>query len=501
MRSASASSSLSFRKLLTSLPYPCRLANVDTVRKRLEDQRSTLSAEISTILRSADSLDSPLVQAVLASVESASQRSDSPLVSRPGSAFSRPGTAQSFRSNSRIARRPSFLGEVEDGIVEEDEEGMEAIQEAEEELRAEAMKLAVQETFRTISTRLSLALDSAGRQVNGDHPVHSILDSSSSSDSHCPPISINTFPSPPRQHPSKRESAPPAAGATHCPLSPDPGPFSHARSPSTPSVVALFRTFLPKQLSLTPPTHELSSPFVTVRPPRRVFSPVNGPKHDRHPSLSASSDGTVHSSGGTPTAATATSSPLAHPRSSGLVKQASSDSSVRLPPQPGAPSGRARSRSNESATTTTSTTDYDSDAQSFVSVTESIGVQAFAALDGTSGGRYSTEPEEEEEDAFELEELAYTAEQVRRLSVDQGGGRRGDEAAFKGDEEERAAQTPRASMHERSSSSFDAGSIGRSRGHGRQESWSIDAPPVELFTRSMKARRSGGGGVLAGVWT
>ncbi|GAA5850170.1 hypothetical protein JCM8547_001029 [Rhodosporidiobolus lusitaniae] len=469
------------------------LSTVAAVRQQLEQQQSLLHSEIQNILLTGEDETSPLFQAVYARVESLSQRSHTP-------SFSRPSTSLSVRSTSRLARQPSFFNERDAVIPEEEEEhladGNDFVNgEVDEEQRLEAMKLAVQETFRSISSRLSIALHTVG-QVDG-----LVLTPPASDGNFSPRPSISTFPSFNANH----YASPPSSLPSRPPPSPDIGPFSGPASPSSPSSAAQ-HGFLPKPLTLTLPiTPDLDSPasscgptpssFVTVRPPHRRIpsaastSSSSAPHQHQHlRQLSLSSTlSSSSSSASTPTAAS-----LAH----SLVRSASSASRQQRQYHPTglvrqasfSPAwGRSRSASNASASTARgAATDYstDDDAQSFVTISEGGGYGY-----GYGGEDVGRAGEGEGEDVFELEELAYTVHQQER-----------EKWAAEEQEEEQEEERNGSSGGGASMKGAAVAAPHRPGGHGRQDSFSIDAPPVQLFTRSVRGRRGGGslGGSVGG---
>ncbi|GAA5980229.1 hypothetical protein JCM11641_005513 [Rhodosporidiobolus odoratus] len=449
------------------------LANVDEVSQHLEAQRSLLLQEIGAILASGEDESSPLFQAVYSRVEPQSHRSETP------SSY-RPGTSLSLRSSSGLARRPSFLSE-RDLVIPEDEEEhladdhkLASISDMDEEVRLEALKLAVHETFRSISSRLSLALQTAEQ-----FDPRSALISHASSLSSVSPYVLQ---------PEPKDAVLPASPRSRPPPSPDMGPFNNDLTPVLHTASSsISHGFHPRPLTLTPPISpdnlysavETPSSFVTVRPShRRISSRSNGvvrPAHARQSSLAAGSNLSAATDDSENTARSAAS--LAHTvvrqaqHSSGLVRQASYSSLQR-----------SMSASGRSADST------DDDAQSFVSVSEGGGFGLVAGL---------SRPDSRASDAqgsFDLEELAWTlsGKQLQELQ----------------EQEARESQAMEASLqqsmsHSRSGSLASSirsnGSVrrrpacGGAGGHGRQDSFGLDAPPVELFTRSMRAKRGAGG--------
>ncbi|GAA5887585.1 hypothetical protein JCM6882_001460 [Rhodosporidiobolus microsporus] len=472
-----------------------QLSTVTAVQQQLEQQRSLLLQEIQSILLSGEDETSPLFQAVYARVESISQRSDTPSLTRPS-------TALSQRSTSRLTHRPSFINER---IPEDEEEelvgegnSLPAIHEG-DEIRLEAMKLAVQETFRSISSRLSIALETAGQIGGGGHIR---LASSGSSGSLTTSPSISTFP------PSDDASslASPLSASTRPPPSPDMGPFHAPTSPVS-------HGFQPKPLTLTPPVSpeavDPSSPvaatpssFVTVRPAHRRIPSArsNGGSSLGHHAKqeSAASFASFHSLESTTSSpSTPTAASLAHNvvrqahQAAGLVRSASYASSIRsLPPLV------QRSVSSASRASDYTTTDYESDAQSFVSVSEGGARSGGSSSGGEVGWRSLSRTGDEYDSsggAFELEELAWTMHHQHQQQLD----------AAQEQDEDGDLPSPFATSLSRDradsvASSRSTASYRRpahGMGHGRQDSCGIDAPPVELFTRSMRGRR---GGSLAG---
>ncbi|BGP12761.1 hypothetical protein JCM10213v2_000678 [Rhodosporidiobolus nylandii] len=459
------------------------LANVEEVRSQLEQQRALLLNEVQAILQGSEDESSPLFQAVYSRVESLSHRSDTP------SFTSRPGTSLSLRSSSRLARRPSFLSE-RDVIAEDEEEhlaeqpSLAAISEVDEEVRLEAMRVAVQETFRSISSRLSLALQNANH-LDALHGGRLSSQSSSASRRRIAP-SIATFP--PTAVADDSGVLPPHPPRIRPPPSPDFGPF---QGPSSP----ISHGFQPKPFALTPPISpdmngDLATPgsFVTVRPQHRRIPSTrsNGyaPSHEKQTSLGGASTLSNSSTTSTPTAASLARTVVREAQqSAGLVRQASYSSLQRA--------GSSASRISAYST--------DDDAQSFVSVSEGgVGLGVY----GVAGGneqlwRPDSRADKAVSGSFELEELAWTLTQQQLQ----------DEQA-RAEREQRQQEPPSpftpSLTHSRSGSlASSVSSISSQRqqrrlsvlGHGRQSSFGLDAPPVELFTRSVRGRHSNSGSV------
>ncbi|GAA5949132.1 hypothetical protein JCM21900_004872 [Sporobolomyces salmonicolor] len=436
------------------------LASVDQVRSNLEEQRNIIIQEI-TCLLSADDESNPIFQAVYSRIESLSSSS------------SRPGSAQSRRQSGRhLSSRPSFSVEGEDTIPEErenmDESAPEPLEDLDEEARLVAMKEAMHETFRSISTRLSIALQNAKQlELTKDRPHREGRGFDRSADD---------------SHHSRREDETVIAGTfssasstSHLPVppSPDLGPFQSSFAHTTPG-------FQPKRLTLTPPVSPdlgLGSPsasfaFVTTRQHRRTASkPLHHAPQESISSLSGFTSIDSHTSSAPSTAGTTVQHPLQQQHSPRApASRQSSHSSLR---RELTPSGLASSASRLS--------DYSDvdDAQSFVSVSE--GADAGWNLSGGDGRAPSP-------GSFDLEELAWTAEALARQWHGHG---HGLEAAETTDEYEDLLSSPRLD----SAASASASDSRPQRGHGQQGSCAIDAPPVELFTRSGSARgRKGGDG-------
>ncbi|GAA6032712.1 hypothetical protein JCM8097_000754 [Rhodosporidiobolus ruineniae] len=474
------------------------LSSVDAVRQQLEQQRSLLWQEIETILASGEDETSPLFQSVYSRVESLSHRSDT-----PSATSSRPGTSLSVRSTSRLARQPSFLSDRRDSIVEENEEeylnvnghGLPAINEADEEVRLEAMKLAVAETFRSISSRLSLVLQTA------DH-IYSPQSLTQSPTS----VSPTTF---------RLSVDRPLSPSARPPPSPDVGPFTHSSlySPASPSSPS--SSFKPKPLTLTPPPAAIgldsppltsdgptpSASFVTIRPlhgripsthshnsgsPTTARRP-NGQHRRQQSSLgslfSFRSDESTSSAGSTPTAASVAHTVVRHAQ---LSRQASYGSNVEFQraqqEQYASPSPRAvlHQRTDSSATAMSAgSTEYETDAQSFVSVSEGAASAFFTGHGSRATSRATQhfrdeEQQEEEKGAFELEELAWTVRQQEERMT----------AAVEED-----FSPPLSGSHSRSASLASASNgHAHSHSHSREPSTEFDGPPVGLFTRTVSVR-------------
>ncbi|SCV71006.1 BQ2448_3768 [Microbotryum intermedium] len=145
------------------------LSNVQAIRDDLERQQRMLMTEMHLILAT-DSDSSPLVDTVFARIEALSSRSD---------ASSRPGTAQSVRAH--LNRR---AGSTEGGAsplppTEGEETTTEcvkpslSIDDVEDPEKMDAMRAAVQETLRSIQSRLQIVLrnaESIGQQSH-DHRI------------------------------------------------------------------------------------------------------------------------------------------------------------------------------------------------------------------------------------------------------------------------------------------------------------------------------------------
>ncbi|GAA5832149.1 hypothetical protein JCM11251_004256 [Rhodosporidiobolus azoricus] len=463
-----------------------QLSTVDAVRQELEQQRSLLLHEINTILSSAEDETSPLVQSVFAAVESISHRSDSP-------SFSRPSTSLSLRSSSRIARSPSLLSRripdhAEENLVAEGD-SLPSIYEGDEDLRLEAMKLAVQETVRSISSRLSIGLQTAG-QVCNPGQVH--LAASASSGSLTSKASFTALP--PSVHASSIASS--LSSSTRPPPSPDIGPFHSPSSPASPGS----HGFQLKPLTLgTPPVSPENRPpspvaftpssFVTVRPAhRRVPSArsndstsfVHHVQHESAASLASFRSFESSSS----VSSTPTSASLAHTivrqaqHAAGLVRSASYASSIRSKRR-----NLQRSTSTTSQISDYSTTDYESDAHSFVSASEGGAHPGGSGVGGDGGRPLSRATEGGKQDAFDLEELAWTMNHQQQEQLD---------AACQRDDEN--LPSPFATSLSRNRSSSNASSTSTASYQrmepGKRHS-RADSGTVALFTRSLRGRRGG----------
>ncbi|BGP36727.1 hypothetical protein JCM10449v2_000629 [Rhodotorula kratochvilovae] len=436
------------------------LAHVDELRRNLEQQRAVIAQLIQSIVHGVDDETSPIFQAVFARIEALSHRSDTPSL--------RSSSALSNRPSSRLARQPAYFSDRYPAVIAEEDEFGDAREVLDEEARLEAMRLAFQETFRAISSRLSIALQAAGdvsEQV--DNGLGSSQAASSAGTS-----------SPSR---SAESDATLVSTGTHAafrpPPSPDVGPFQtpHTFSPTGSPALG----FHPKPLTLTPPVSpELedpaqtpASPFVTMRPQhRRVRSRIHG--HTRQQS-SLGAVSMLSGSSGTSSSMTplARSPPLSSAFSTptGATRPLSRSASQIVTSSPRQPafSRSASALSQLSYISSPSEVETD-DAQSFVSVSEGGAAdESFSSSSraGTPASMYALGGAGEDSagtDQFELEELAHTAE----LSPSA------------------AAVAPHRGKG----------------GHGRQDSCAIDAPPVALFTRSGSLRslngsgRGGGGG-------
>ncbi|GJN91622.1 hypothetical protein Rhopal_004645-T1 [Rhodotorula paludigena] len=212
------------------------LARVDELRRDLDQQRAFLAQEVQNIVLCADDETSPVFQAVYSRIEALSQRSETS--SRPGTALS------SRRPSSRLARQPSYLAEYLPKAVAEEYEYDEAFEVLDEEARLDTMRLAFQETFRAISSRLSLALQAAG-DFRGTALSNRAQPHASSS--------IGTI-SPSRTAESDATLVSQGTTPVGCrtPLSPDAGPFDGKTRPLSPTGSSALG-FQPKLLTLTPP--------------------------------------------------------------------------------------------------------------------------------------------------------------------------------------------------------------------------------------------------------
>lgn len=145
------------------------LSNVQAIRDDLERQQNMLMTEMHLILAT-DSASSPLIDTVFARIEALSSRSDT---------SSRPGTAQSVCAN--LSRR---AGSSDGGVsplptTEEEEPSREgnkaslSIGDVEDREKMDTMRAAVQETLRSIQSRLEIVLrnaESIGQQSH-DHRI------------------------------------------------------------------------------------------------------------------------------------------------------------------------------------------------------------------------------------------------------------------------------------------------------------------------------------------
>ena len=344
---------------------------------------------------------------------------------------SRPNSAQSHRHpSSSHGRRPSVP------LVIVNEEEPEVLDEGDQEVLLQAMKKGISETFAAISSRLGLALENT-RQLKATR------DDLQRSRRTSFDITLTNTPPSPHDERTILHTPPP-----HPSSSPYNDPFERRRLSLTPSI-----GFQPKPLTLTPPVspelNENSAPYPFVTPRtqhRRTVSKQHSISHSRrqhsisHSRRQHSIDSTVERSEGERSAhsdgTVVQTSPL-HSRQSSLAR---SQSSTR----------HNRSYSDLS--------DYD-DARSFVSVSEGRGHEY------RWDDIHSPSPFRRESSSFDLEELAWTTTDQDRI----------DNFA--------------SQVHSPSPSP----SYTRRPSHSRQDSFGLDAPPVELFTRSGSLRGRNGG--------
>lgn len=120
----------------------------EAVRSIIEQQRNLLVHEMQT-LRDADDT-SPLFEAVYSRVEGLSHRSDT---------SSRPGTSLSNRRSSTFSQDRSLRPRSRDEPEPDDERiGQMVFDEGDDTGRLEALKIAVQESFSSIQSRLAIVL-------------------------------------------------------------------------------------------------------------------------------------------------------------------------------------------------------------------------------------------------------------------------------------------------------------------------------------------------------
>ncbi|KDE07824.1 hypothetical protein MVLG_01919 [Microbotryum lychnidis-dioicae p1A1 Lamole] len=145
------------------------LSNVQAIRDDLERQQQMLMTEMHLILAT-DSDSSPLVETVFARIEALSSRSD---------ASSRPETAQSLRAHLNRRAGSSDGGTsplpptAEEEITTECSKPSLNIDDVEDPEKMDAMRAAVQETLRSIQSRLQIVLrnaESIGQHSN-DHRI------------------------------------------------------------------------------------------------------------------------------------------------------------------------------------------------------------------------------------------------------------------------------------------------------------------------------------------
>lgn len=384
-----------------------------------------LAQEVQSIVLGADDETSPVFQAVYFRIEALSQRSET---------SSRPGTALSARRpSSRLDHQPSYLDDYLAKTVAEENEDGEAFEVLDEEARLDTMRLAFQETFRAISSRLSLALQAAGdfRRTAISNTAHSHASSS-----------IGTIsPSRTVESDATLVSQGTPVGCRP-PLSPDVGPFDGKTRPFSPTGSSALG-FQPKPLTLTPPVSpeldDLATPasFVTIRPHRRIPSHSHG-AHQRQSSLGAASVLSASTS-------STVSTPLARSPSaaspSGLVRPASRASIF------------SHSRSASQISHLSSSVEYE-DARSFVSGFD------YTSRAGTPAAAHTFAQSPESEHGDHMEELAQPDSPLAARSY-----------------------SPELARRRRPG-----------HGHSRQDSFALDAPPVALFTRTGSLRGSKGGG-------
>ncbi|GAA5834372.1 hypothetical protein JCM9279_004298 [Rhodotorula babjevae] len=449
------------------------LARVDAMRRDLEHHRELVAQEIEAIMHGADDESSPVYRAVYSQLEAISHRSDTPSL--------RSSSAMSNRSPSRLACRPSNLGDRHPSVIEEEDEEAaagDARDVLEEEARLESMRLALQETLRAVSSRLSLALQRAS--VLGEASRATGGSSSSSS-----PIDTSS-PSRSAESDATLVSSAASPTAVRPPTSPDVGPFDKPQSFAPTGASAL--GFYPKALTLTPPVSpELStehvvgttisaSPYVTMRPQSQPRYRARAHGHVKEDSAGGSSfmscsSGTsasmtpparsavqsfaaystptsaIYGHGRSASQATGTSRAPIYPRSASATSLSRSHS--QTPSQAYSRSPSALSQLSYISSPSPGAASETDDAQSFVSVSDGGADESLASLDGSMRGS----------GGFELEELAAHA----------------------------VSPTP----HGRSKVGGGA--------HRRQDSFAIDAPPVAFFTRSSSLRSVGGRGAGAGA--
>ena len=416
------------------------------MRRNLEHHRELVAQEIEAIINGADDESSPVYRAVYSRLEAISQRSDTPSL--------RSSSSQSDRPSSRLALRPSYVLDRQPAVIEEEDEEPtlgDAREVLEEEARLESMRLALHETLRAVSSRLSLALQRAGElgraspAPGGSSPSSSPVDTSSPSRSaESDATLVSTAASPTAVRP---------------PTSPDVGPFDKPQ-PVSPELSV--EHVVGATIS--------ASPYVTMRPQgqRRYRARARGhAKEDSAGGASFVSCSSGTSSSTTPPARSSVQSFAAHSTptgaTQGLGRTASqaSGTSRAAPTFSRSPSAMSLSRSRSQtpshahsrSPSALSQLSYFSSpspggaasetdgAESFVSVSDGGADESLASFDESvhSGG------------GFELEELASHA----------------------------VSPTP----HGRGKVVGDGGGSA----HERQDSFAIDAPPVAFLTRFVVA--------------
>jgi len=450
------------------------------MRRNLEHHRELVAQEIEAIINGADDESSPVYRAVYSRLEAISQRSDTPSL--------RSSSSQSNRPSSRLARRPSYVLDRQPAVIEEEDEEPtlgDAREVLEEEARLESMRLALHETLRAVSSRLSLALQRAGElgraspAPGGSSPSSSPVDTSSPSRSaESDATLVSTAASPTAVRP---------------PTSPDVGPFDKPQPFSPSGAPAL--GFHPKALTLTPPVSpELTvehvvggtisaSPYVTIRPQgqRRYRARARGhAKEDSAGGASFVSCSSGTSSSTTPPARSsvqsfaAYSTPTGATQGLGRTASQASGTSRAAPTFSRSPSAMSllRSRSqtpshaHSRSPSALSQLSYFSSPSPGGAASETDGAESFVSVSdgGADESLASFDESVHSVGGFELEELASHA----------------------------VSPTP----HGRSKV---VGGGGGGSAHERQDSFAIDAPPVAFFTRSSSLRSVNGRGARAGA--
>lgn len=437
------------------------LSNVQHVRQVLEEQRALLMGEMTAIL-AADDESSPLYESVYSRIEALSQRSDT---------SSRPGTAQSMRSSSRLGRRPSFADDEAALAVLEEEDEEERLHtqstatHTTEEERIDSVRLAVQETLRSIQSRLSIVLQNAGQlDMTMDFPRNNSSISDRRPESRLESTSaengldvVDNAGGPHRQNPSPIPAptlplpdTPPSSVASPSRAEMDDS-FTTAADSSFAARTHHPRRFQPKPFQLTPP---VSPELSTTSPPPFVTTERGGRRRGHRINDSIASTFTADESASTPTSATPE-----HP-TPGLVRSQSASSDLRLTHQQSSNSfgqhdvGRYGSPSRAS--------DYDWDSQSFASASEGLG----ASRPGSASASFHSDSDYEAEEA--------DGEETER--VDAGGTAFSSPSSYHEDSQFFQDYTDDATYHSRPSFSHQRNASATS---------AIDAPPVELFTRAM----------------